>query len=109
MNLEAKVTEKKRYYRKNNDFFNLVEKIKLWPSRSGTLHGIRSINRRGDVAEIITHCNRRFIIHNSQHSRAARWMRNKWYFELCPTCRVPAWKIQKYSSTVMSQHYGVRL
>ena len=33
----------KRYYRKHVDFFRLLEKIKLWPSRNGTLHGIRSI------------------------------------------------------------------
>lgn len=109
MNHLAKYNEKKRYYRKNNDFFNLLEKIKLWPSRKGTLHGIKSITRRGDLAEIITHCNRHYIICNSRHSRAARWIRNKWFFSLCPSCKVPEWKINKYSSTVMSQHYGARL
>ncbi len=101
--------EKKRYYRKNVDFFNLVDKIKLWPSRGGTLHGIRAMNRRGDTAEILTHCNKRFVINNSKHSRAARWIRNKWFFEVCPNCKVPEWKLQKYSSTVMNQHYGVHL
>ncbi|WP_018307533.1 pyrrolysine--tRNA(Pyl) ligase small subunit [Desulfitobacterium hafniense] len=101
--------EKKRYYRKNVDFFNLVEKIKLWPSRSGTLHGIKSMTRRGNTAEIVTHCNRRFIIYNSKHSRAARWLRNKLHFGVCPHCRIPEWKLQKYSSTVMSQHYGSHL
>ena len=48
----------KRYYRKRVDLFNLIEKIKLWPSRKGVLHGIRSIERRGDVAIITTHCSR---------------------------------------------------
>jgi len=108
LSLEVKKSVK-RYYHKNNDLFNLLEKIKLWPSRQGTLHGIKVMNRRGDRAEIITHCNRRFIINNSRHSRAARWIRNKWYFQLCPYCKIPEWKIQKYSSTVMSQHYGKRL
>lgn len=101
--------DKKRYYRKNVDFFNLIEKIKLWPSRNGMLHGIKSMTRRGSLAEIVTHCNRQFIIHNSKHSRAARWIRNKLFFDLCPACRVPEWKLQKYSSTMMSQHYGARL
>jgi pyrrolysyl-tRNA synthetase, N-terminal region len=101
--------EKKRYYRKNVDFCNLVEKVKLWPSRGGTLHGVKSITRRGNTAEIETHCNRHFIIYNSKNSRAARWMRNKLYFGVCQTCKVPDWKLQKYSSTVMSQHYGAQL
>ena len=42
----------KRYYRKHVDFFRLLEKIKLWPSRNGTLHGIRSITYKGEFAEI---------------------------------------------------------
>lgn len=107
MSVAAK--EKRRYIRKNVDFINLVDKIKLWPSRGGTLHGIKSMTRRGDTAEIVTHCNRYFIINNSRHSRAARWMRNKWYFGVCQSCRVPEWKLQKYSSTIMSQHYGSHL
>lgn len=101
--------EKKRYYRKNVNFFSLLEKIKLWPSRNGSLHGIKSITRRGDMAEIITHCNLRFIVHNSRHSRAARWLRNKWFFRLCPVCGVPEWKLRKFSATVLSQHYGAQL
>ncbi|MBC2724442.1 pyrrolysine--tRNA(Pyl) ligase small subunit [Desulfosporosinus sp.] len=106
---QAALREKKRYYRKNADFCNLVEKIKLWPSRSGKLHGIKSLTRRGDRAEIETHCNRRFIIYNSRHSRAARWLRNKWFISACPICKVPEWKLLKYSSTVMNQHYGAHL
>lgn len=54
--------KKKRYYRKNVDFFKFVEKIKLWPSRSGNLHGIKSMTIRGNTAEIITHCNEKFQI-----------------------------------------------
>lgn len=101
--------EKKRYYRKNVDFFRFIEKIKLWPSRSGTLHGIKSMTIRGNTAEIITHCNERFIIYNSRHSRAARWLRNKWFFHVCGTCKVPTWKLEKYASTYMNQHYGSKL
>ena len=35
----------KRYYRKRVALFRLIDKIKLWPSRSGTLHGIRNIEK----------------------------------------------------------------
>lgn len=101
--------DKKRYYRKNADFFKLVEKIKLWPSRTGTLHGIKSMVQRGNTAEIVTHCNETFIIHDSRNSRAARWLRNKWCIKVCPHCKIPEWKIEKYSTTVMSQHHGSAL
>ena len=106
---QVALQEKTRYYRKNVDFCNLVERIKLWPSRSGKLHGIKSLTRRGDMAEIVTHCNRRFVISNSRHGRAARWMRNKWYIGVCPTCKVPEWKLKKYSSSVMNQSFGIHL
>jgi pyrrolysyl-tRNA synthetase-like protein len=98
--------EKKRYYRKNVDFFKLLEKIKLWPSRNGTLHGIRSIKIHGNTAEIVTHCNERFIVRNSRNSRAARWLRNKWFFGVCKGCKIPQWKLEKYSATYLTQHYG---
>ena len=34
---------KKRTYRKNQPLFALIGKMKLWPSRRGILHGIRSM------------------------------------------------------------------
>ena len=46
----------KRYYRKRVELFRLIEKIKLWPSRRGLLHGIKSIEKTGDQAWITTHC-----------------------------------------------------
>jgi len=105
--LDAK--DKKRFYRKNVDFFKLIEKIKLWPSRNGTLHGIKSISIRGNTAEIVTHCNERFTVYNSRNSRAARWLRNKWCLHVCPACKIPGWKLEKYSSTGLSQHHGSNL
>lgn len=98
--------EKKRYYRKNVDFFKLIEKIKLWPSRNGTLHGIRSMKVMGNRAEIVTHCNERFMIRNSKNCRAARWLRNKWFFGVCKGCKIPRWKLEKYSATYLNQYYG---
>ena len=102
-------SEKSRYYRKNVDFFKLVEKLKLWPSRSGTLHGIKSMTIRGNSGEIITHCNEKFLIFNSKHSRAARCLRKKLFFHACHTCKIPEWKLQKYSSTHVNQNYGAVL
>jgi len=100
---------KKRYYRKRVDFFQLLEKIKLWPARSGTMHGIKSIVRKGNFAEITTHCGHTFLIRNSKNSRAARWLRNKWAGGTCRACRIPNWKLEKFSSTFFTQHYGSSL
>ncbi|AFQ43575.1 pyrrolysine--tRNA(Pyl) ligase small subunit [Desulfosporosinus meridiei] len=107
--MTADATKKKRYYRKNVDFFKFVEKLKLWPSRSGTLHGVKSMTIRGNTAEIVTHCNEKFQIYNSKHSRAARCLRNKLFFRACTTCKIPGWKLEKYSSTHVNQNYGSRL
>ena len=96
----------KRYYRKRVELFRLIDKIKLWPSRSGRLHGIRTIERIGDEARITTHCNKTFMVNNSRNSRAARWLRNKWFHTICPTCKIPDWKLAKYSSTQFKRHHG---
>lgn len=101
--------KKKKYYRKNVSFFKLVEKIKLWPSRSGTLHGIRSMEITGKVAEITTHCGEKLIVWDSRNSRAARWLSNKWCACTCGKCKIPAWKIEKYSITMMTQKWGSSL
>lgn len=100
---------KKRYYRKHVDFFRLLDKMKLWPSRSGVLHGIRSMKVRGEYAEVTTHCGMTFTVRNSKTSRAARWLRNKWLRNTCRACKIPAWKLEKYNSTVFTTHYGSEL
>jgi pyrrolysyl-tRNA synthetase-like protein len=99
-------TIKDKYIRKQVDFFSLVEKIKLWPSRSGKLHGIKAFTVKGSLAEITTHCNKTFTVRHSRKSRAARWLRNKWYFQSCQKCNIPEWKITKYKKTHFSQHHG---
>ena len=96
----------KRYYRKRVHLLSLIEKIKLWPSRKGILHGIRSIEKLGDQARITTHCNKSFLINNSKSSRAARWLRNKLFIGVCPQCGVPEWKLEKYASTRFKRHQG---
>ena len=100
---------KKRYYRKRAQLFDLINKIKLWPSRTGQLHGVRTIDVVGDKARLNTHCNKAFIINNSLNCRAGRWLRNKWFLRVCPECRVPDWKLEKYSSTLFKRHQGSML
>ena len=99
----------KRFYRKRVELFRLIEKIKLWPARSGLLHGIKTIDIMGDQARITTHCNKTFMVNNSRNSRAARWLRNKWFNGACGACGVPDWKLEKYASTQFRRHYGSQL
>jgi pyrrolysyl-tRNA synthetase-like protein len=95
-----------RVYRKRVELFRLLNKIKLWPSRRGVLHGIRSIAAAGQQAEITTHCGRTFSVRDSRNSRAARWLRNQWFQSVCPECRVPDWKLEKYSTTRFKRKFG---
>jgi pyrrolysyl-tRNA synthetase-like protein len=97
---------KKRVYRKRVELFRLLDKIKIWPSRTGLLHGIRTMEKMGDMARITTHCNKTFMVTNSRNSRAARWLRNKWFTGTCPECQLPDWKLAKYSSTQFRRHHG---
>ncbi len=106
---EGKKDAKKRYFRKNFLFFNLVEKLKLWPSRTGILHGVKSVEINGKIATITTHCGETFTVWDSRTSRAARWLRNKWCASSCSRCKVPQWKLEKYSATMMTQKWGARL
>ena len=107
--MKKKKKPAKRYYRKRVELFRLIEKIKLWPSRSGKLHGIKTIDVMGDQARITTHCNKTFMVNNSRNSRAARWLRNKWFKGACGACRVPEWKLEKYATTQFKRHYGSML
>ncbi len=96
----------KRFYRKKVDLLTLLEKMKLWPSRTGRLHGLKSIVRQGEMAVLTTHCGRTFKVRNSRNSRAARWLRGKFYQEACPACAVPEWKLAKYGATFFSRRHG---
>ncbi|HOA35743.1 MAG TPA: pyrrolysine--tRNA(Pyl) ligase small subunit [Bacillota bacterium] len=105
----AGTAEKKRFYRKRVNFFALINKIKLWPSRRGVLHGIQSIQIRGKTATIVTHCRKSFTVVESRNSRAARWLRNKWFAGACPQCNIPRWKQEKYSATYFRKRWGSQL
>ena len=56
--------------------------------------------RGGSCAYLVTHCNEQIVIRNSKNSRAARWLRNKWSVKPCEKCKIPEWKLEKYSETV---------
>jgi len=108
-NLNEQEKKKKRYYRKQVNLFNIIAKIKLWPSRSGILHGVKYFTVHSYYAEIITHCNEKIILRNSKNSRAARWLRNKWFDVSCPKCKTPRWKLEKYGLTMFNKHWGSQL
>jgi len=92
----------KRYIYKNQRMFGMVNTIKLWPSRSGILHGVKQIVLNGTMLEITTHCGESFVVYDSKYSRSARWLRNRWFKKPCPHCKIPDWKLEKYSSTVFT-------
>ena len=95
-----------KYYRRDVGLFPLLERIKLWPSRNGYLHGIKSIDYQGEWAIITTHCGETVRTRNSRSSRAARWLRNKLIVAPCPKCRVPDWKLEKYNNTRFTSGFG---
>jgi pyrrolysyl-tRNA synthetase-like protein len=92
----------KRYVYKNQSLYALIHKIKLWPSRSGILHGLKSVEKKGNYLYIQTHCGEEFTVWDSKNSRSARWLRNRWCTYPCPKCKIPDWKMEKYSSTVFT-------
>ena len=91
-----------RYVNKNQSLYQLIDKVKLWPSRSGVLHGVKHIEYRGNSMAVTTHCGESFVVWNSRNSRSARWLRNRWCKKPCEKCKVPDWKLAKYSQTVFS-------
>ena len=91
-----------RYMYKNQSLYSLINKIKLWPARSGILHGLKSVEIKGRNIYITTHCGEDFTCWDSKNSRSARWLRNRWCTYPCPKCKIPEWKLGKYSSTVFT-------
>jgi len=71
--------------------------------------GSNPLSKKGPYAAITTHCGHELLVLTSKNSRAARWLRNKWAYQACRFCRIPDWKLEKYSKTFFSQHYGSQL
>jgi pyrrolysyl-tRNA synthetase-like protein len=106
---DAKKTVR-RYVYKNQGLYALIDRIKLWPGRSGILHGVKSVTVGDGRIDVLTHCGESFTVWDSRNSRSARWLRNRWFKRACPRCGVPAWKLEKYNSTVFldAQRKGER-
>jgi pyrrolysyl-tRNA synthetase-like protein len=92
----------KRYVYKKQNLFDLIDKIKLWPARSAILHGLKTVVLKGKIIEIETHCGEHFVVWNSRNSRSARYLRNRFCTAPCPKCKIPEWKLEKYSSTIFT-------
>jgi pyrrolysyl-tRNA synthetase-like protein len=103
------MAEAKRYYRKRQRLLAMAAKIKLWPSRQGRLHGIKSIVKTAAGFDVETHSGHFFSAKDSKTSRAARWLRAKQYASACPMCKVPQWKLDKYGNTVFVKKHGAVL
>jgi len=76
--------------------FDLVNKIKLWPSKRGVLHGVSEVENLGVLIRITTHCGTIIVAKSSRRSRAARWLRNRWMKTICSACAVPEWKTERF-------------
>jgi pyrrolysyl-tRNA synthetase-like protein len=81
--------------------FDLVNKVKLWPSRRGVLHGVRQVEDLGALIRITTHCGMVMIVKSSRRSRGARWLRNRWMKAACSVCAVPDWKTERFRKSVL--------
>jgi pyrrolysyl-tRNA synthetase-like protein len=75
----------------------MVNKIKLWPSRTGLLHGVKNAENLDAFIRITTHCGMVVMARASRRSRAARWLRNRWIRQACTSCGIPDWKIKRFT------------
>jgi pyrrolysyl-tRNA synthetase-like protein len=91
--------DRRSVVRRNLAPFDIIDKIKLWPSKAGVLHGVRALRLQGGVIELTTHCGQTILVRNSRNSRVARHLRNKVCGEPCARCRIPAWKLQRFADT----------
>jgi pyrrolysyl-tRNA synthetase-like protein len=90
---------KKRTVRRHADPYSIIAKIKLWPSKAGIIHGVRSVRLKSGTVELQTHCGQTIRMRNSRNSRVARHLRNKVFERPCPQCRIPSWKLDKFDET----------
>ena len=79
--------------------YALVDKVKLWPSRTGVLHGVKSVQLEGDLITVETHCGEEFKVRNSTSGRGKRQIKHGQYRSVCKKCRIPDWKIEKFDQS----------
>ena len=90
-----------RVVRRHLTPYEVIDTVKLWPSKAGLLHGVRTVRLRGALVELQTHCGQTIRVRNSRHGRVARHLRNKVYVQPCSVCRIPGWKLEKYGRTIL--------
>jgi len=86
-----------KYRAKHVGLFTSVDKIKLWPSRSGLLHGVREVKGSGDWIIVSTHCGETFKVRDSKNGRVHRQLKNHSYKGVCKKCAIPGWKLEKFN------------
>jgi len=86
-----------KYKTRNAGLFTSVDKIKLWPSRSGMLHGIREVKGSGEWIVLSTHCGTTLKVRDSKNGRAIRQLKHRYYKSVCKKCAIPSWKLEKYN------------
>lgn len=79
--------------------YSLVDKVKLWPSRTGVLHGVRAVRLEGDWLTVETHCGEEFRVRNSSSGRGKRHIKHGHYRSVCKRCGIPDWKIEKFNKS----------
>jgi len=89
---------------KRPPLLHLVSKVKLWPSKRGILHGVKKVEGFGSTVRLQTHCNKTIVVKDSRRGRAARWLRNRWTIRRCELCRVPKWKVERFSKGAKTPH-----
>ncbi|MHC1624868.1 MAG: pyrrolysine--tRNA(Pyl) ligase small subunit [Methermicoccaceae archaeon] len=72
----------------NESPFRLAENYMLWPSRSGLLHELTNVELKGRTIIMHSKCGQIIMANNSRRSRAARWLRHKWFYRPCKRCKV---------------------
>jgi pyrrolysyl-tRNA synthetase-like protein len=80
--------------------FDLVNKMKLWPSEAGILHGVRDVEDLGALIRLTTYCGKVIVVKSSRRSRVSRWLRNRWMKTTCSACAVPEWKTERFRKSV---------
>lgn len=93
---ENKTKILRRYRERNKRPFDLINKIKLWPSRTGVLHGVRTVKREGNCVVVTTHCGCTLKTNDSKNGRVLRQLKRRTFKKACKKCDVPRWKMEKF-------------
>jgi len=86
-----------KYREKNAGLLKSLDKIKLWPSRTGVLHGVKEVRSSGEWITLSTHCGIELKVRNSKNGRGLRQLKNRYFDKPCKKCAIPQWKLDKFA------------